>query len=358
VLQPLQPPPAPQTATARAVWGVAWLALGLGLAWWLADVLLLAFAAMLVAVLLSSLTALLPRTLPRRATLALVVLALLAVLALCAAVAGAAVVAELTQLRESLPRAWEALLAWLGTHAPGRWALDAIGSAQQAPEGWTERVATAVARALNGTLTAAVTLLLVFMLAVYFAADPDTYRRGLLRLLPPPRRAPAAAAFDAVALNLARWLKGQVVSSVTVGVLMAIGLTVLGLPQVLTLSLLTAVLDLVPYFGSILSGVIIVAVAFGEGPREALWAGVMCLVVQQLEAYIVQPLAQRWAVRLAPALAVLSVLMFSLLFGLPGALLAVPLMVVVVTLVQWWRGGEDAAAPVGTGLAAKRHEDD
>jgi predicted PurR-regulated permease PerM len=362
VLQPLRPPPAPHDATARAVWGVAWLALGLALAWWLADVLLLAFAAALVAVLLSqlqsNLSALLPRALPRRASLAIVVLALLAALALCTAIAGAAVVAELTQLRETLPRAWRELLAWLGTHAPGRWALDAIGAAQQAPQGWTERIATAVARAFNGTLTAAVTLLLVVMLAVYFAADPDTYRSGLLRLLPQERRASAAATLDAVGQNLARWLKGQAASSVTVGVLTAIGLTVLGLPQVLTLSLLTAVLDFVPYFGSILAGLIVVAVAFGEGPREALWAAVMCLVVQQLEAYIVQPLAQRWAVRLAPALGVLSVLMFSLLFGLAGALLAVPLMVVVVTLVQCWRNGDHHASGAGTGLAARPHQDD
>jgi predicted PurR-regulated permease PerM len=57
----------------------------------------------------------------------------------------------------------------------------------------------------------------------------------------------------------------------------------------------------------------------------------------------VQPVAQRWAVRLPPALGLLSVLVFGLLFGLAGVLLAVPLMVVVVTLVQQWRGNGDAA---------------
>jgi predicted PurR-regulated permease PerM len=52
------------------------------------------------------------------------------------------------------------------------------------------------------------------------------------------------------------------------------------------------------------------------------------------EAYLVQPLVQRWAVRLPPVLSILAVLIFGLLFGLPGALLAAPLMVLSMTLVE------------------------
>jgi predicted PurR-regulated permease PerM len=358
MLQP--PPPVPQASTARAVWGVAGLAFALALAWWLADVLLLAFAAVLLALLLSRLADALPSRLSHRVALAVVVLGLLALLALGIGLMGASIADELAQLRETLPRAWRALIAWLGTHAPGRWALAALASAQQVPEGIAARAASAVASAFNGTLTAAASLLLVVVLAVYFAADPDTYRRELLRLLPAARRAPAASALDAVAGSLTRWLKGQAVSMLAVGVLTAIGLTLLGMPLVLTLSLLTALLEFVPYFGSIVASIVIVAVAFGEGPQQALWAALMCLTVQQLEANLVQPLAQRWAVRLAPALGLLAVLVFSLLFGLAGAVLAVPLMVVLVTLVQWWRNGESTqgGGPAGTGLAAGRHEHD
>jgi predicted PurR-regulated permease PerM len=65
-----------------------------------------------------------------------------------------------------------------------------------------------------------------------------------------------------------------------------------------------------------------------------LWAALVCLAVLQAEAYVVQPLVQRWAVRLPPVLSIVSVLIFGLPFGLPGVLLAAPLMVLSMTLID------------------------
>lgn len=94
----------------------------------------------------------------------------------------------------------------------------------------------------------------------------------------------------------------------------------------------------------LVSSILVVAVAFGEGERMALSALIVCLVVQQAEAYVVQPLTQRWAVRLAPGLSVVSVFAFSVLFGLAGAMLAVPLMVLTLVLVQRMVVERDARA--------------
>jgi predicted PurR-regulated permease PerM len=329
-------------SAARAIWGVAFFALALGLLWWLSDVVLLAFAGALFAIVLVRLAAPLQRWLSPRAALTVVVLLLILVTGVGAWLVGANVTSELQQLSDTLPRAWQRMREWFGSHAVGRWLVQTLGAAaQEQPQGWAERAVATIGRAFNGSLAAAGSALLVLALGIYLAADPGTYRRGALRLFEPAQRPRVAAALDAVTLSLSRWLKSQAVSMLAVGVLTAIGLTVLGLPLVFTLSLLTAALDFVPYFGSLAASVIIVAVAFGEGERQALSAAVMCLVVQQIEAYVVQPVAQRWAVRLPPALGLLSVLVFGLLFGLAGALLAVPLMVVVVTLVQQWRDDED-----------------
>jgi predicted PurR-regulated permease PerM len=97
---------------------------------------------------------------------------------------------------------------------------------------------------------------------------------------------------------------------------------------------LAGLLDFVPYFGPILSGVLIVAVALTEGESKALLALVVVVAVQQAEAFVVQPLAQRWAVRLPPVLGLLSVLVFGVLFGLAGVLLATPLMVLTLRVVD------------------------
>jgi predicted PurR-regulated permease PerM len=335
-------PPDPAAAS-RAIWGVTLLVIALGLLWWLSDVVLLAFAGVLLALVLNQLTSPLQRWLSPRVALAVVVLALVLLFTLGGWLAGASVSNELQQLGETLPRAWGRLREWMGSHAPGRWVLQMVATAQQQPQSWAARAAAVLGMAFNGLLAIGGSAVLVVALGVYLAADPWVYTRGALHLVDRSQRARVAAALHAVAANLTRWLKGQAVSMAAVGVLTAIGLTVLGLPLVFTLSVLTAVLDFVPYFGSLAASVIIVAVAFSDGERQAFSAALMCLLVQQIEAYVVQPVAQRWAVRLPPALGLLSVLVFGLLFGLAGVLLAVPLMVVVVTLVQQWRGNGDAA---------------
>jgi len=316
------------------VWGVTLLLLALVLAWKLADVLLLVFAAVLLALILRLMARPLERRWSPRVALTAVVLALGVALVLGFWLVGANAIDELQTLRATLPRSWQALRDWLGTHAVGRWLIDLVASARAVPETWSARVAGWATGTINATFAAVGAVVLIVALAIYFAADTTTYRSGVVRLVPPQRRGLAAQTLDALGEDLTRWLKGQGVSMLAVGALTAIGLSIIGMPLVLTLSALAAVLDFVPYFGPIASGALIVAVAFTEGERQALYAALVCLVVQQAEAYLVQPIAQRWAVRLPPVLSLLSVLVFGLLFGLPGVLLAVPLMVMLQTLVQ------------------------
>ena len=74
--------------------------------------------------------------------------------------------------------------------------------------------------------------------------------------------------------------------------------------------------------------------AFTDGPRTALYAGIVYFVVQELEGHIITPIAQRWAVKLPPAYGMVAVVSFGLLFGPFGVILGVPLAVVVMCLVQ------------------------
>jgi predicted PurR-regulated permease PerM len=266
---------------------------------------------------------------------------------------GAAIGDQLQTLRETLPLAWKALRGWLASFGWGRWLLATLASgAPVKPDDWPQ-VAGLFTGTINATIGAIGALVLVLVLGVYLAADVRTYRRGLVRLVPPAQRDRVARAFDVSAQHLSRWLLGQGVSMVAVGLMTAIGLAAIGMPLVFGLSLIAALFEFVPYFGPVATGVLVVAVALTHGEQLALWAALVCLAVQQTEGYVVQPLAQRWAVRLPPVLGIIAVLVFGLLFGLPGVLLAMPLMVASVALVeQLWlrpieqpRGDATQAAP-------------
>jgi predicted PurR-regulated permease PerM len=100
------------------------------------------------------------------------------------------------------------------------------------------------------------------------------------------------------------------------------------------LGLVAALLDFVPFFGPIASGVLAVLVALAQGPTTALYVAVLCLVIQQIESNLVVPLVQRQTVHLPPAVTVVAFVMVAGLFGLTGMLFAIPLAVVIMVLVK------------------------
>jgi predicted PurR-regulated permease PerM len=336
---------------AKDLWLFSAAALGLLLVWHLASVLLLVFAGVLLAVALRTLSEPLQTHLhlaPRPA-LALLIVLLVAGISLLVWATGAQALEHIAALRETLPRAVEAVERWLASHAPGRWLLELWQGAQQTPEN-VGRLATFARVTLNAGINAAGATVLLLALGIYLAADPKTYRRGMLKMVPLAHRERAERILGVLKQQLSRWLLGQAVSMVAVALLTLVGLLAIGMPLAVPLAVIAGIFEFVPYFGSIASGVLVVIIALADGETQAVRAALVCFVVQQAEAYLVQPIAQRWAVRLPPALALIAVLVFGLLFGLAGALLAVPLMVLTMTLVEQLYVKEingDAVVPEG-----------
>jgi predicted PurR-regulated permease PerM len=181
----------------------------------------------------------------------------------------------------------------------------------------------------------AATVLLIIAIAVFMAVTPEVYRDGLVRLVPVGYRPRALEVFAELDRLLWGWLVGQFVAMAFVGIATTSGLLLLGAPLAVPLGLLATLLNFVPFVGPIVASVPAVVIAFAEGGGKlALWVALLYLVVQQVEGYVVMPLVQRWAVALPPVLAVISIVIFGLLFGLPGILFATPLMVAAMGVVR------------------------
>jgi predicted PurR-regulated permease PerM len=314
-----------RVAAATAIVALAWLA------WRLLDLVVLVGGAVMVAAVLDTLADPLQRRLGwrRTPTLAAVILALVGTLALLAALLGDRVLEQFARLRAGMPAALEAVARWLDSHPLGLTLMEVWDSAKTGEQVWAQ-----VAALATGTLGAISGSLLVLAVGIYLAADPGLYRRGLLRLLPVERRPVVDEAMRAAGHALARWLLGQTMSMLSIGAMTAIGLAALGMPLALTLGLIAGLLAFVPFFGAVSSGLLIVLLSFAQGPHAALQAALLCLAIQQIEEFVLLPFIQRWAVSLPPALGLLGTVVFTLLFGLPGALVATPLLLVVLVLVQ------------------------
>ena len=243
---------------------------------------------------------------------------------------GQRVAEEAQAMLTALKEAWAKFEAFVVRFPVGQAAMESMRSG-----GGTD--SDALAKVAKGTVTvfgAVADVILVFFLAAYLAVSPRTYRNGLLRLAPPSTRERIGEALDASGVALRKWLLGQLAAMASVGVLTFIGLWAIGVPLALPLAILIALLDFVPVIGPFIAAFPGVLIAFSQSPQLALYAVMVYFGVQFFEGHVIMPLAQKWAVALPPAMALLGIVAFGLVFGLIGVLFAMPLLVVTMVMVQ------------------------
>ncbi|MDO8638850.1 MAG: AI-2E family transporter [Candidatus Daviesbacteria bacterium] len=133
--------------------------------------------------------------------------------------------------------------------------------------------------------------------------------------------------------KLGSWMRGQLFLSVIIGMLSFIGLTILDIPYALPLALIAGIMEVVPVIGPIISSFPAILVALTISPVLGLIVGVMYFVIQQLENHLIVPQVMKKAVGLNPLVVILTIAVGSRLLGFAGALLAVPIAVVIQILV-------------------------
>ena len=302
------------------------------LAWALADVLLLAFAGVVFASVLRALSAPFNRHLhiPERWSVLIVVLMVLVLVVGAGWLFGSQVSEQMAELTRRVPEAVRKLRDWIAAQPMGGAVMDTM---QQARENSGEAL-KGITRFASGTVGALANALLIFFLALYLALEPRLYIEGALRLVPLSSRDNTRQALHAAGRALHKWLLGQGIAMLGVGIATGIGLALIDVPLALALGIVAGVAEFVPIIGPIVAAIPGILIGFSVSPEAALYAAVVYLVVQQLEGNLITPLAQRWAVALPPAIGLLSVVAFGLLFGVMGVLFATPLAVVTMVLLR------------------------
>lgn len=134
--------------------------------------------------------------------------------------------------------------------------------------------------------------------------------------------------------RLGSWVRGQVTLGIVIGVATFIGLSLLGLPYVLPLSIIAGLLEIVPTIGPIISAVPAILVALTISPLFALATAALYFIIQQAENNLIVPFVMRRAVGLPPLVTLLSILAGAQLAGIGGAILAIPIVVTIETVIS------------------------
>lgn len=134
--------------------------------------------------------------------------------------------------------------------------------------------------------------------------------------------------------KLGAWLRGQIVLSLIIGAVAYLGLTFLSIPYALPLAILAGLMEVVPVIGPIISAIPAILIAYLSSPFLAVIVGVQYFVIQQLENHLIVPQVMKKAVGLNPLIVILAVAIGGRLLGVAGALLAVPITVVIQIITE------------------------
>ncbi|TAJ21595.1 MAG: AI-2E family transporter [Dehalococcoidia bacterium] len=190
--------------------------------------------------------------------------------------------------------------------------------------------------------------LLTVVLAFFFVHDGERIVKAGIDLAPPGRRPLLGELARRVWLTLTSYGRGTVANGAVNAALMALGLTLIGVPLVVPIAALTLLGGFVPVLGAFASGGIAAVIALAEnGPRAALLVVVLTTVIHTVEGYLVGPLVLGRAVHLNPLAVLFAVAVGSTVAGVMGAIIAVPLTAAAVSALAAFR--EHSRTPVSSG---------
>jgi predicted PurR-regulated permease PerM len=190
-------------------------------------------------------------------------------------------------------------------------------------------------------------LVFVVITSVYIAARPQPLVAAVLRVIPPTRRDVALRIMVRLRESWIGWLQGVVVDMLVSGTLLYLGLRLIGLDYAVVFAVLTALLVVIPYFGSLVGAVPPVLLGLTESPTKALIVLGVYVLVQQVESNVIMPLVMAQRVKLHPAAIAIGVVMVGGLFGIVGLFIAVPLISAAVILgEELWVRPIEAASPM------------
>lgn len=183
---------------------------------------------------------------------------------------------------------------------------------------------------LAGGLFGIVTILI---LTFYMLVDSDSLRGRAMLLFPREHRARVDAASREAMAKVSAWLGGQLLLAGVIGTTSAIGLWALGIPYFYVLALLSAIGEMIPIVGPILSAVPAVAVASTVSLEKALFVVIYCFLQQQLENHILVPKIMSRQVGVSAVTVIVALLVGGSLLGIVGAILAVPTAAILQVVV-------------------------
>jgi predicted PurR-regulated permease PerM len=200
---------------------------------------------------------------------------------------------------------------------------------------------------LVNSVFAAVTIL---VLSVFMVSNGRAWITRLLSLQPRERAERMERTLDRMGQAVGNYVAGALAQAFVCGITTFIVLTILGVPFAAPLAVLSALFDLIPLVGATIAAVVVgVVTLFSDFPTATIVWAIWAIIYQQIENTVIQPQIQKRAVDIHPFAVLVSVLFGSTLFGIGGALLAIPVAASIqIAITEWWRFRHPQVSPASS----------
>jgi len=254
------------------------------------------------------------------------------------------IVQEMTNLIRSLPVLFDQLgtrYTWLEAYVDNPEAQEVIRSVSSNLQGWLTSQSTGVlANAWSLTFSVfggLIGIFLILTMTFYLLVGENQLIKSILSIAPSGQKHHIPALILAIQSKLGAWFRGEITLMLVVGVLAYIGFSLIGTPYALPLAVIAGLLEIVPYIGPNLTGIITFLLLLPTSLLMAILGVLVVFIVQQLENSLIVPLIMKQAVGLDPLFVIISLAIGSQIFGIAGAILAVPMVATAQIVIQFYQ---------------------
>jgi len=303
--------------------------------WLVFDFILLMFAAVLFGVLITGVSRWLQSIsgMPYPAALASFLGTLLLVSGLIGVSLAPSIAEQFDALTDSIPEAIDRLQERAEDNRVLGWAMDQQERVQRAVQE-NVGIMTLVTGIMASVAGAVSSFFIALAIGICFSLSPGKYVSGLLKLVPPSYRQRADEVLRETGSTLKSWLLAKLLEMLLIGILTTIGLWLLGIELAMALGLIAGLLSFIPNIGPIIAVIPALLLASLEGFDTVLWVAALYIVVQALESWGLTPYLQKRIVDMPPAITLSMQILFGLLAGTIGLILATPLAAAAMVLIN------------------------
>jgi predicted PurR-regulated permease PerM len=205
---------------------------------------------------------------------------------------------------------------------------------QSAPSGASGNAVETLFVALSSVIGGVFGVITVLILSFYLLIEANSMFDYLVRFVPAGRRADVAAAARDAVMKVSAWLRAQFLLAAVMGLFTAVGLGLMGVPYFYVVALVAALGETIPIVGPIIGGITAVGVASTVSAKLALGVGAFFLVLHQLEANVLVPKVMEKRVGVSPVVVMVALLIGGALWGVVGAILAIPTAAILSVIVE------------------------